>query len=126
MSLNVVALKRARSQSPDPATLQDKDVALLVGLADSQLRYGQAEEAFVLLRLCQVLRPLDLEIRLKLARALTALEEYEAAEAVLADVARLAGPEAAFERVAREALAERARKHLGKQGQQRGGEHAPF
>ncbi len=87
--LDIRAHRRSLTQSSD--SIQDSDIELLKSLAADQLRFGQSEEALLLLRLCQELRPTDPAVVLQLAQTFAALEEWAAADAMLAAHRQLSG-----------------------------------
>ena len=93
-AMMIRSLKCARDQAQLPDHFSDRDNRLLMALADEQLRFGQAEEALVLLQICQIFRPADAAIIRRLARVFAALEEFEAAGSMLDALDRLPAPEA--------------------------------
>lgn len=88
-ALTIRHLKQTRLHAGLPEAYGDRDHSLLIGLADEQLRYGQSEEALVLLQICQTFRPQDPEVIRRLARVFIALDEFAAAEAMVAALDRL-------------------------------------
>ena len=89
--INIREIRRTQAEAADPSGFRDQDVRLLTRLADDQLRFGQAEEALVLLQVCQKMRPQDPDIVLRLARTFASLEEWDAADAMLTAYDRMRG-----------------------------------
>lgn len=91
-ALTIRHLKQTRVQAGTSDAYGDRDHSLLIALADEQLRYGQSEEALVLLQICQTFRPQDPDVIRRLARVFIALDEFAAADAMVAALERLPQP----------------------------------
>lgn len=81
---------RGRATADPHPRAEARDIRLLQALADEQLRYGQSEEALILLHLCQHLEPNHPDTILRLARTFAALEEWDAAQVMMDALGRTA------------------------------------
>lgn len=90
MTASILPALGGSAARPDPSRmLEPRDIRVLHGLADDQLRFGQAEEALILLHLCQHFDPANPDTIRRLARTFVALEEWDAAAAMLAAYERV-------------------------------------
>ena len=97
--------------APDMELTED-DRDLLVALAAFQLRYGEDAEALAYLLAARLVFPADADVLRLLAHALVKLERAEEADAVLAELDRLARPVPPLALLSR-ALVRLAQGHVG-------------